>query len=357
MTRALLLCVVCAGACSPGEELPPIVWSGDHLDFAPVAHDVELCAGTLPYMDRYLALAGAAMDLPIGRTTYVLYPEGGSNPCDFDAYACEVEGTIYTRRAPHEHELIHAVRGETRFRFFEEGAAQAFGGDDEVNPDRLVALGTLRDGIEASADGPLPDPWYPRAGHFFSYLHRYHGPDVTSALREAAPIDATADEAIAALEAATAMRFDELVTDYESTERFCDRARLYRYPLFPCDAPEALRPRCDGDVAIPVEVSLGCDAATALGPRDGKVFGYVAIDIPADGRYRITAAPSEGYRGSVEFKQCALGCQSHFVGAPYHELDHDLHLRAGRYSLRFTRFADATEISRMAVTIAGDDCR
>ncbi|MCX4242962.1 hypothetical protein [Paraliomyxa miuraensis] len=343
-------------SCAPGEELPPIVWSGEHLDFAPVVGGDELCAGTLPYMDRYLGLAGDAFDLSVGRTVYVLDPEGEVNPCD--AYACTIGGTIYTRRTPHEHELIHAARAGTRFRFFEEGAAQAFGEDDELNAGRNFADGPLREGIEASADGSLADSWYPRAGHFFSYLHRYHGRDVTSALYEGAPRDATADEAIAALESATAMPFDELVADYESAERFCELSRWYRYPLFPCDAPEALRPRCDGEEAIPIEISLGCDAATAIGPREGEVFGYVAIDIPAEGYYRVEGAPSEvGHRGSVEFKECALGCASHYSGRSYRDLDAEIWLRAGRYSLRFTRKVDATELSTMSVTIVGGDCR
>ncbi|MCX4242964.1 hypothetical protein [Paraliomyxa miuraensis] len=353
---AFLSCVACAGACAPGEELPPIVWSGEHLDFAPVVGGDELCAGTLPYMDRYLGLAGDAFDLSVGRTVYVLDPEGEVNPCD--AYACVLGGTIYTRRTPHEHELIHAARTRSGYRFFEEGAAQAFGDDDEVNAGRNFADGPLRQGIESCADESLKDPWYPRAGHFFSYLHRYHGPDVTSALFQNAPVGVSADEAIAVLESATAMSFDELVADYEDTERFCDLSRWYRYPLFPCDAPEALRPRCDGEVAIPIEISLGCDAATAIGPRDDKVFGYVAIDIPAEGYYRIEGVPSyAGHRGSVEFKECALGCASQSFARSYRELDAEIWLRAGRYSLRFTRKVDATALSTMSITIAGDDCR
>jgi hypothetical protein len=49
------------------------------------------------------------------------------------------------------------------------------------------------------------------------------------------------------------MPFEELLEDYDGAEPFCDEARWYRYPLYLCDAPEALRPRCDGDVVVPIE--------------------------------------------------------------------------------------------------------
>lgn len=170
-----------------------------------------------------------------------------------------------------------------------------FGGDDEMNPDRVPAEGALREGIEAGRPGvPLPDPWYPRAGHFSAYLHQYHGADVTKALlRETTP-SSTADDAIAVLEEATAMPFEELIADYEDAEPFCDEARRYRYPLYPCDAPEALRSRCDGDVAVPIEESLACDDPMTLGPREGEVFKYVAFDVPSDGMYTVERTPREG---------------------------------------------------------------
>jgi len=359
---ALACAVLGAGACGPSDlfEIPPVVWSGEHLDYAPQAHADPVCAGTPPYMDRYMELAAAEMDVEMGRSVYVHGSLEDEPLCD--AIGClHAEKIIYSRRAPHEHELVHAVRGfvGNSHKFFEEGAAEMLGGDDEMNPDREPAEGELREGLEAGRLGvPLPDPWYPRAGHFSAYLHEHHGPDVTEALLFETTPDSTADEAIAVLEDATAMSFEDLVENYEDSEPFCKNARQYRYPLYPCDAPEALRPRCDGNIALPIEESLSCDDPQTLGPREGEIFKYVAFDVPVDGVYRFARAPREdGRTARIDIKACDLGCYSTYVVMPYEDPIEHVYLRAGRYSLRMTRRADRDTPSSMSVTITGDDCQ
>ncbi|MCX4240077.1 hypothetical protein [Paraliomyxa miuraensis] len=356
MSRWAGVAVCCGMACAPPQdESPPIVWSGEHLDFAPQDAAAEVCAGTLPYMDRYMGLAGAALDVEVPRTLYVLGSEEEPNPCN--AIACQLGDTIYTSQAPHEHELIHAARQSdpSAYRFFEEGEAVAFGGDAKRAFNDPTTWGSIRDGLESCAGGvPLADRWYPRAGHLYAYLRRRHGAHATDELMRTVPRNATQDEAIAALEESTGLAFDDMIADLEAFDPFCEQPLWFRYPLHPCDAPEALRPRCDGDIAIPVGISLGCESTTALGPRDDEVFGYVAIDIPTDGDYRIQAAPTGDAHGMIEIKECALGCSSRFVALPYRELDFEVWLPAGRYSLRFSRDADGADPSPMAVTIAGD---
>lgn len=361
MRVAAILIVVFAWACSPADDsdLPPVVWSGEHLDYAPQEHAPPVCRGTLPYMDRYMALAGDAMGIDVGRSTYVLGSD--EDPALCPAIGCLHAGTIiYSRRAPHEHELIHAVRAFEGFGygFFEEGAAEAFGGDDDMNPDRVAAGGSLTEGLAACEGVPLPDRWYPRAGHFFAYLQRYHGTDATTGLLTETTYASTSDDAIAALERVTGMEYADLLDDYAEADPFCDKPQWYRYPLFPCDAPEALRPRCNGDAAIEIEVPLSCDDPSVLGPREGEVFSYVAVDIPADGYYTITAAPRDaGFRGRVELKQCELGCSSRSAVFPYNDLALDWYMPAGRYSVRFTRDAENESPSTLAIKIAGDDCQ
>jgi hypothetical protein len=359
---ALSCAVACAEACAPDDlfEIPPIVWSGEHLDYAPQEHAATVCAGTAPYMDRYMDLLAAEMDVEIGRAVYV--HGSWDDPALCDAVACyHADAVIYSRMAPLEHELVHAVRGDIGhpLKFFEEGAAEMFGGDDNLERSVEPASGSLREGFEAGPlDVRLPLPWYSRAGNFSAYLHRYHGPEVTMALLRETTQSSTADEVIAVLEEATTMPFDELVVDYEWQEPFCALPKWYRYPIYPCDAPEALRPRCDGEVAVPIEESLSCDDPTVLGPREGEIFNYVAFDVPADGTYTLRAADrAGGDNGWITLKQCQLGCSSSYIALPYEGLDDPVHLRAGRYSLRLTRHADVDTPSSMAVTIAGDDCR
>ncbi len=307
-----------------------------------------------------MQLAAAELDIELGRALYIHGSLQDEPLCD--AIGCVHDETVvYSRRAPHEHELVHAVRGfeGSAHKFFEEGAAEMLGGDDDLNPSRVPAEGDLREGLEAGRLGaPLPDPWYPRAGHFSAYLHEHHGPEVTKALLLETTQASTADEAIAVLEDATTMPFDELVADYEATEPFCDETRWYRYPLYPCDAPEALRPRCDDDVAIPIEASLGCDDPWTLGPREGEVFTYVAFDVPVDGTYRFERAPREGAdTARIDIKGCEMGCRSKYTALPYDDLIEYVDLRAGRYSMRLTRRADRDTPTSMSVTISGPDCQ
>lgn len=160
--RALALsgAVTCAGACGPDDpfEIPPIVWSGHHLDFAPQAHATPVCAGTAPYMDRYLDLLAADMGVAIGRSVYVHGSRDDPSPCDDDALACFHDGAvIYSPMAPHEHELVHAARYDVGhpMTFFEEGAAEMFGGDDELGG-RRPGRRNLR------AEGRVPRGWRQR---------------------------------------------------------------------------------------------------------------------------------------------------------------------------------------------------
>ena len=102
---------------------------------------------------------------------------------------------------------------------------------------------------------------------------------------------------------------------------------------------------------------MACDDPGVLGPREGEIFKYVAVDIPIDGTYRIHAEErAGGDNGWIELKQCRLGCSSFYIELPYDGLDALVHLRAGRYSLRLTRDADAEVPASMAVKISGNDC-
>jgi hypothetical protein len=356
-----LLAALGAAACAAddGFEIPPVVWSGEHLDYAPQAHADPVCAGTLPYMDRFMELAAAEMDVALGRAVFI---HGSLDDAPFcEALGCHQAGIIYSRRAPHEHELVHAVRGfvGTSHGFFEEGAAEMLGGDDDMNPNRVPAEGDLREGLDAARPGtPLPDAWYPRAGHFSAYLHQHHGPHVTNAILRETTSRSSTDDVIAVLEHATAMPFDDLIADYEHAEGFCDKARWYRYPLYPCDAPEALRPRCDGEVAVPIEETLSCDDPDSLGPRENEVFKYVAFEVPTDGMYSIVRAPRAGADvARIDIKGCELGCRSVNVVLPHDDPIERVHLRAGRYSMRLTRRADVDTPTSMSIKITGDDCR
>lgn len=362
---AIPLLALASSACAPdhGPEVPPVVWRGDHLDYAPQAHAEPICGGTLRYMDRYVGLASAVMQVELDEPiVYVHGSRDDESLCEDGVVGCtSIEGQVYSRMIPHEHELVHGVRSFEGFsqRFFEEGAAELFG-DDARFPSRVPPRGDLLDGIETadSEDGY----WYPRMGHFSAYLHERYGPEVTVALLRDTDSTSSADRAIAVLEAETHMSFDELRATYDATPA-CDQLH-YRYPLHPCDAPEALRPRCEGDVAVPIEASVACDDSMTIGPRQGEIWQYVAFDVERDGEYTFTRAAEVAAEGaSIAIKECSMRCDAIAFELPvtgtYWDPDFDagppMFLRAGRYSLRLTRPADAP--SDVSVWITGGGCQ
>jgi hypothetical protein len=351
-----------AAACAPEathRDIPPITWSGTHLDYAPQEHAYELCAGTLPYMDRFVALAADAMRVELDEP--LVYVHGSNDDETFCEHhgtlGCAFRDSVYSLVAPQEHELVHGVRSFSGFShlFFEEGTAELFG-DDTPTSLRVPANGDLLEGIEsARPEGPLPIHWYPRAGHFAAYLHDQHGPQVTAAiLRETSPFSPV-EHAIAVLEAATETPFSELRADYEA-QPVCDQPH-YRYPLYACDAPEALRARCDGEVAVHIEEHIACDDPGTIGPRDGEIWKYIAFDVPSDGEYGfIVHSIDQAIGAEILVKECSSDCDSTVFEAPMLLLPplERVFLRAGRYAVRLTRPADAP--GSVVLVISGDDC-
>jgi hypothetical protein len=358
--RALLLALVLTVACrsdDQGLEIPPIVWSGEHLDYAP-AEDLEVCSGTLPYMDHFVSLAAAEMDIEIdGRLVYVY----GSQEVDAcKEYGCSFDdGTIYARGLPFEHELVHGVRGfaGSSHSFFEEGAAEMLGGVSS-GPGGSVPAGTLLEGIElSSGHRRLPFSWYPRAAGFAAYLHG-RGSDLTEALLWSTDKDTSAKAAVDVLEAAAGLPFDDLVADYENGPD-CEVAAQYRYPLYACDTPEVLRLRCDGELAVRIVERIACDDPTTLGPRDGEIWKYIAFDVLVAGRYTFNRT-SDQEAGSIAVRECVHGCGAATFSGPIYANtdgffgDMSVFLPPGRYAIRISRPEDSPGI--VTVWIEGDDC-
>jgi hypothetical protein len=356
---AMLPTAACAPDDEPRRDIPPITWSGAHLDYAPQQGAYELCAGTLPYMDRYVALAATAMHVDLDEP--LVYVHGSDEEASFCALegvlGCAFRDSVYSFVAPQEHEIVHGVRSFAGFShlFFEEGAAELFGDDTPMSL-RVPANGDLREGIEsANAPSRLASHWYPRAGHFAAYLHSQHGPEVTAELLRQTDPYSSSTRAIQALEAATGMPFADLRADYES-EPTCDQPH-FRYPLYACNDPAALRARCDGDSAVSFHERIACDDPTTLGPRDDEIWKHVAFEVPADGEYTFIAYTEEKATGArIEVKECSMRCDSIVFEKPMGiELPYQpVFLRAGRYAVRLTRPAEAP--GSVSLKISGDDC-
>ncbi|MCX4242077.1 hypothetical protein [Paraliomyxa miuraensis] len=360
VSAALLGAVACVPPQEdPSREIPPITWSGAQLDYAPQPGAYELCAGTLPYMDRYVALVADAMGMEIDQPlVYVHGSEDGETFCEHEGtLGCSFDDSVYSRVAPQEHEIVHGVRGWQGFShlFFEEGTAEVFG-DDAPLAFRVPSNGDLLEGVmAASRERGLPTHWYPRAGHFVAYLHERYGPEPTAALLQETNAFSSPDRAIEVLEDVTGLPWAEIQENYE-TQPECDQAH-YRYPLYGCEEPTALRPRCDGVETVWISERVACDDPTTLGPRDGEIWKSIAVEIPVDGEYLFFSYVEEGAAGAtITIEECSMGCGSIVLEESMGlvlPLERVL-LRAGRYALRLTRPVEAP--ATVELSISGPDC-
>lgn len=358
----ILLCEALAvAACSAPDEIerdiPAVQWSGEYLDYAPQEGASGVCDGTLVYMDQYTGLVADAMGVELDRpVVYVHGSETEESFCSEHAtHGCAFDDSVYSRFVPQEHEITHGVRGHRGFShlFFEEGAAELFG-DHAPLELRVEANGDLLEGIQsAHPDGGLGGWWYPRAGHFAAYLYDRFGSGVESTLIHETDAFSSAEHAIAMLERATGESFEELRAHYDQ-QPTCDQRR-YRYPLYGCEHPEALRPRCDaqGEV-LTIDEEISCEDSETVGPRDGALWKTVAVEVPSDGEYTLTAL-SDGTGdedAKVVLEECSMRCDSIVHEKRYGLFGDTVFLRAGRYALRISQPAERP--NRALVTLSGD---
>lgn len=351
-----------ASACAPDElwlYLPDVTWEGENLYYAPDAGVYPLCEGTLPYMDRYVALVSEAMGGQArGPLLFVHGREDHERCIEQEAFGCARWNHVSALVAPQEHAIVHGVRRRSEYAqiFIEEGTAEVFG-DDARLPLRMPANGDLMEGMESSGDtGYLALEWFPRAGHFVAYLHAHYGKELGGDLLSQTIATGSADGVVRVIEAFTRAPFADLRAAYEA-EPICDQAH-YRYPVYACDAPEALRARCDGDVALEITERIACDDPTTIGPRDGEMWKVIGVDVPEDGEYVLSArAPEGSAEASLVLKECSMRCDSirleRSIGTdPSSE---SVFLRAGRYEVRLTQPEDVP--GSVVLRIEGDDCR
>jgi hypothetical protein len=117
----------------------------------------------------------------------------------------------------------------------------------------------------------------------------------------------------------------------------------FRVPEVACNVADYLQASCVEDALFTFSAAITCSEDGVLGPRDGEIWRYVAVDLPVDGTYAFrlrSSTPSDGDR--VDVKGCASGCGSGSlrleVDPP--ELVEFIELPAGRYTLRLTRPED-----------------
>lgn len=327
-------------ACSPSEplDLPDIEWEGQWLRFGRSPEVAPQCAGTAPYMDRYVGALAQEFGIELDHKVDFFYVDEMSSPCE--SLACLRDGRAFSLVPVQEHELVHAVRDfeGLSHHVLEEGTAELWG-DDGLYPRRTDTTGSLIAAVEAVTpyDEGLPGEYYSLAGRFAALLADAEASNGYALLRTTSRTTTTSqfDTALRESTGVDLDGWDQMLSAYPA----CTHAE-YRNASAACDS-SPLVARCDADNSpIAIEAYVGCDDPLTLGPRDGEIWTYRTFEIERDGTYTFSIGPDLAMQGGrVDLKQCSGGCGSTLQSQPVPSAAMPgpaFDATAGRYVLRFT---------------------
>jgi hypothetical protein len=300
--------VTALGACAepPALELPPVSWEGDHLRVATDA-EFSLCGGTAPYMDRLLGRLGEQLGAPLSRRPVYYLLDGEltdyETPCDSESYGCSDGAAAYTQSAPLDHELVHLARSAIDFSYplIEEGAAEYWGDDTEI---RSPLQGDVLDIAARGKD--LDFPVYPRAGHFVAYLVDAYGEAAFHDVSLRTTYSSTFNEFRDALVDVYGLGLEALVEDYEANYPECPQLQ-YRAAFGDCAFAPARR-LCDGETALVVRRSFSCEDDDVIGPRFGRSWTMIPIEIDEAGPYSFVFSATPADDVTLTLRPCGGGC-------------------------------------------------
>lgn len=335
-------------------SLPSITQEGVHVVVA-ADPGLDLCSASLMQMDEFVLRISKefSVEPPSLDTRRLvlnwLVPEDFAlrSSCNEAFSACARRpGTVYSKSAPFNHELVHAVAFNVGYppSFFAEGLAVAYQGlGDQLGSVALSSFDyDVRPLIEMSgADLLLTPGGYPVAGGFTSFLIARFG--IVSYLQMYASLgrQSGADEVDVVFQDEFDVSLEQAILDFEASSiLLCGQAE-YDAKLIECNAPELL---WDGNL-LEFHRSLSCDQDDSVGPfSDGTVVVSQTLSVVEDAAYelRVFGDSDPDVFSGVSLQYCG-GC---VLWSEYHAgVDNPpviVQLRAGVYSIRLHGSASDT---------------
>lgn len=345
----------------PWDDLPEPTRVGEHLGFyTEPSSEGAVCAGSLEYIDRYLheliQIHDAPSDLVVSYYWLPTTHERITELCEYGTACTNEDVGIVTTLMPHEHELVHAVRGSFEFsqNFLEEGAAEVWGAHSDRSFDYSLSVGA---GVElASADGRLPISYYGVAGRFSAFLLSDLGQDAFVELGKQSPFDASAAEVDDAFVAVTGMTVSEAAESYEDAGWRCRRS-VYRDDSISCAVARQLDcSLAEDDGTVNVEFDMSCDSEHFIGSREGFMWSDFVFTL-AQGRSVYLTVTADG--GDLDdpvtltLGSCGVGCEDQILNIPPNRPieDSNLLLSEGQYVVRIELPADGRPRGKAVLTI------
>lgn len=354
----ILLVVGCQPATTPRDRLPEPKRVGEHLRFhtEPDGEDA-MCAGSLSYMDRYVhelvALHDGSPDLSIDYYWFPTSEHLVEDVCEDGKTCTFADAVVVTSLLPHEHELVHVVRGEFGFSqdFLEEGAAELWGAHDDRSFDYTLGI---EDGVEL-ARGELPISYYGIAGRFSAYVALEFGKDAFVEIGKSTAALGSSPAAVdRAFESVIGLPISEVVASYEAAAWRCRRS-VYRDDSIACAAARQLDCSLAGDGdSMVAHVDLDCAAEHFIGPRNGIIWSELAFSL-SESRFVSLGITTEEdpVDLAISLRDCDVGCDDEgtvFDLTPNYE--NQLILYEGRHLLRIELPADDRSRGTLTLTLS-----
>jgi hypothetical protein len=328
----------------------PIEYETEHLRIG-TDLDHPLCQGDLVALEQIIGRIEdeLSIEMPGTATVYVWdvlrWSPESTGYCRRDTFGCTNTKslTIWTSTVALEHELVHAVIGETSLApFFNEGLADVYSG-------RQTRFGHTRPSANEGTSGRTADRGTGR--HFVRWLRERWGSEPLGRLVRAGDRTFGSFEAIygMSVEAAEALYFEDAPLGYPAMY-ICDSQGL-------AEAPSGRGWRDD----VALDCSLGVDTRVAgIGMKTHRSFavqesGYYTINIDADwfdifrcGDPRIEAVASSSDHlddAPVHHASYPSGSSRHYFGRGAH----DLYLHVGVHDIAIGLLGHEHGLARIAI--------
>jgi hypothetical protein len=339
------------------DELPPIVWEGEHVRVGTDLEIGEWCPGTLTYVDDFAGAVAAKLEIDREPFNYYVYPPPlrEHDVCSERAIGCWSRGAVFATTMPETHEIVHGVdAGEGLMPLpFEEGAATYFGGYPPLITVDYTEL-DIREELDVYWHEPFGEKRYALFGHFTSYLIHTHGLEPYVALTHTTKLRTARAAFDAAFEAAYGLPLDEAMDDYEANWPYCPVEAL-QSSFFECEREPIV---IDGPDPEPFSFDISCGDPQVVGPDPNvndvqKLWSTATIEFAGPGSYHNLKVEQPGVgewnSAEIEFKRCDTDC-----GAVWHNMHvvrpagldaaapnwFTFDAEPGRYVMRVSRNAD-----------------
>ena len=328
-------------ACGP--DFPPVIWSGDHLEYATDREDT-LCEGTFTLQDRFIAQLAEFVGITLSEPIRFVYVDP-SRVGDFCPYVpadgCARDDAVISVTSLSRHELAHAVTlaaGWLGPQSFVEGVAEMFSDGFDLDSARAPLA-------EVLDDFQITDAHYFTMGLFVRFLVERHGFDPLVAFMRDTEYKATR----ASYEATFAARFGEPLSEamaafagYPTCPEWSNRIALVE-----CGLP--LTEWVDGVLDISADVA--CTSPDVIGPvgtEPMQIAGFAAFEVTTEAKFSLhVMSEIDGFSG-VRVTRCGSCWDEIDMNIVAGETDTAV-LPVGRYYAAFVTHAEEAGTIRLVV--------